>query len=71
VSASVVQISDYALGFFPHQVFLTRGETYIAAERGAVHVHADRASMREEGSRSRKRWPPSGGGFCVGRRGWV
>jgi hypothetical protein len=59
VSANVAQISDYTWGVFPHQVFLKRGETYTAAGRGATHVHADRASMREAGSRSRKRWPPA------------
>jgi hypothetical protein len=30
VPASVAQIGDYTWGLFPHQVFLKRGETYIA-----------------------------------------
>ena len=36
VPASVAQIGDYTWGLFPHQVFLTRGETYTARVAAAV-----------------------------------
>ena len=36
VPASVAQIGDYTWGLFPHQVFLTRGETYTARVAASV-----------------------------------
>jgi hypothetical protein len=36
VPASVAQIGDYTWGLFPHQVFLTRGETYTARVAATV-----------------------------------
>jgi hypothetical protein len=36
VPANVAQIGDYTWGLFPHQVFLTRGETYTARVAASV-----------------------------------
>ena len=40
VPASVAQIGDYTWGLFPHQVFLTRGETYTARVAASVCDYA-------------------------------
>ena len=40
VPASVTQIGDYTWGLFPHQVFLTRGETYTARVAASVCDYA-------------------------------